>query len=144
MRTGIGVLTIVYGGVLCLFWAVVLLRYGDSQDSWAAVPVALAFAAVAALLVVTGLALYQGRPSARRLAFVSAGLLGLKALVVGGLAALLLNDSGNWQELSHAIGWTFLAVVVGPSAAWALLLVRAATARPPAEAADYDDARLGQ
>jgi hypothetical protein len=143
MRTGIGLLTIVYGGLLCLFWAVVLLRYGDAQDSWAAVPVALAFAAVAALLVVTGLALYQGRPSARRLAFVSAGLLGLKALVVGGLAALLLSDSGAWRGLSHAIGWTFLAVVVGPSVAWALLLVRAATARPPAEAADYDDARLG-
>jgi len=142
MRTGIGLLTMVYGGLLCLFWAFVLMQTAAGKFSWEVVPIGLAFGAVAGLLVVTGVALRQGRPSARRLAFVSAGLLVLKAIVVGVLASLLLNDSGPFRELSQGIGWALLAVVVGPSIAWVILLVRAATAKPPAEAADYDDARL--
>jgi hypothetical protein len=144
----VGVLSIVYGVVLSLFWVVTgLWLAAHPNNTPANIAAALGFGAVAVMLVFTGVALCRaaagrGTPT-RPIAFVTAGCLAAKAAFVGYLAAKSLRATGSMSGLDHIIGWILLVVVVVPSLVWALALLWAVSrswARP-AEADDYDDAR---
>jgi hypothetical protein len=144
----VGVLSIVYGALLSLFWAIAGLWMATRRiRAPADIPLALGFGAVAVMLVFTGVAFCRAaagrRTPTRPIAFVTAGGLAAKAAFVGYLAARSLRATGSMSGLDHIIGWILLVVVVVPSLVWALALLWAVSrswARP-AEADDYDDAR---
>ena len=141
LRRVVGPVTATYGVALSVFWAVVLLWAAGGASGFGLLA-ALGFLAVAVLLVVTGVAVHRGL--GRTLAYVTAGILGVKSAAAGLAAFACLRDTGPYSGVSHALGWLLLAVVVAPSLTCAVALagtVRHSGPRGP-DADDYDDARL--
>jgi hypothetical protein len=128
----VGALTITYGLVLCVFWAWSLsaggaewLRVGKPGEALAT----LLFALVPVMLLVTGGALCSWRADAllraRATAAVTAvtgALLAAKAVLACHWAIEHLHVTGFLDVIDHFTGVVLVAVVVVPSAAWALVL----------------------
>ena len=137
----VGGLAVVHGTVLGLFWTGILVGSAYAGPTTKAVLIGLTCGAVAWMLVLTGLALLRGAAWARPLAFATAALLLTKAAAAGYAAGTGLAATGRYSRIEHHIGWLLLAVVVVPSLVAAACLVAVTfRARPPAGAADYDDA----
>jgi hypothetical protein len=128
----VGALTIAYGAVLGLFWAWVFLAAGAEPlraGTAGEASTTLLFALVPVLLLVTGAALCSlpaDTPRRTRATVavmaVTVALLAAKALLASHWAADRLHATGFLEVLSHLVGVVLMAVVVVPSAVWALVL----------------------
>jgi hypothetical protein len=134
--TVVGILTIIYGGILCLFWASVLWERGAEwlQETWTAgqVLTTLLFALVPVILVGVGSVLCSSRSSSRLRVWAMA----ITALLLGAKVVLAchwalgneLEQQDSWFGIfaSTVVFWGVMLFVVVPSGIWSLVLAGAA------------------